>query len=131
EGRVGVFEQVARRGYHFDEVVGGHVGGHADGDAARAVDEQGGERGGQNLGLLQLVVVVGHEVDDVFVEVIGEGECGGGESGLCVPRRGGAVVEGAEVAVSVDERQAHDERLVEPHHGVVDRRVAVRVQLAH
>ena len=55
----------------------------------------------------------------------------GAMPGLGVARGGGAVVERAEVAVAVDERQAHRERLGHPHEGVVDRLVAVRVVLAH
>jgi hypothetical protein len=54
--------------------VGRHVRGHADRDAGRAVDEQVREGGGQDVGLLELPVVVGDEVDDVLVEVLGEGE---------------------------------------------------------
>ena len=55
----------------------------------------------------------------------------GGEPGLGVARGGRTVVQGAEVAVPVDERQAHGERLGHAHEGVVDRGVAVRVVLAH
>ena len=71
EGGVRVVEQVAGRADDLDEVVRRHVGRHADGDAARTVDEQVRECGRQNLGLGELVVVVGHEVDDVFVEAVG------------------------------------------------------------
>ena len=115
----------------LDEVVRRHVRGHADRDAARAVDEQVRVGGRQHLGLGELVVVVRHEVDDVLVEALGHRQGGGGEPGLGVARRGGAVVERAEVAVAVDERHAQRERLRHAHEGVVDRRVAVRVQLAH
>ena len=53
------------------------------------------------------------------------------ETRLGVPRGGGAVVERAEVAVTVDQRHAQRERLREAHEGVVDRGVAVGVQLSH
>ena len=90
-----------------------------------------GKAAGSTDGLGELVVVVGHEVDDVLVERVGHREGGGPQASLGVPRGGRAVVERAEVAVPVDERHAHREVLREPHEGVVDRRVAVRVQPSH
>ena len=128
---VRVLDQVPGRGDDFHQVVRGHVGGHADGDAGGAVDQQVRERGRQHVRLGQLVVVVGDEVDDVLVEVVRQGQRRGREARLGVPRGGGAVVERAEVAVTVDERQPQREVLRHAHHRVVDRRVAVRVQLAH
>ena len=120
-----------RRGHDLDEVVGGHVRGHAHGDAGSAVDEEVGEGRRQDLGLLELAVVVRDEVHDVFVEVLGEGERGRREAGFRIARGGGAVVEGAEVAVAVDEGNAQGEGLCQAHESVVDRGVAVRVQLSH
>ena len=66
-------------------------------------------------------------IDSVISDV------GVGHPALGVPHRGRRVVvaQRAEVAVAVDQRQAHRERLRHAHQGVVDRRVAVRVQLAH
>ncbi len=46
-------------------------------------------------------------------------------------RRRGVAVDGAEIALPVDQRHAQAERLRHADHGVVDRRVAVRVVLAH
>ena len=126
-----VRDQVPGGGDDFHQVVRGHVRGHADGDAGGAVDQQVGERRRQDVRLGQLVVVVGDEIHHVFVEVVGEGEGGGREAGLGVPRGCRAVVERAEVAVPVDQRAASGEVLRHAHHGVVDRGVAVRVQLAH
>jgi hypothetical protein len=115
----------------LDEVVRSHVRRHADGDAAVAVDQQIGKSRRQNGGLLELSVVVRDEINDVFVEVLGEGERGGREARLGVPGRGRTVVEGAEVAVAVDERDTEREILREAHERVIDRGVAVRVQLPH
>ncbi len=72
-----VLEKVDRRTHDLDEVVRGHVRRHADRDAGRAVDQQVRERRGQHVGLLELSVVVGDEVDDVLVEILGERERGG------------------------------------------------------
>ena len=131
ERRLRVRQQVPCGSHDLHEVVGGHVGGHADGDAARAVDEEVREGRGQHIGLQELVVVVRDEVDDVLVEVLRQRERGGGEPGLGVARGGGTVVERAEVAVAVDQRDAQGEVLRHPHQGVVDGAVAVRVQLSH
>ena len=46
-------------------------------------------------------------------------------------RRRRVAVDGAEVALAVDERVAQRERLRHPDERVVDRRVAVRVVVAH
>ncbi len=124
-------DEVPGRADHLDEVVRGHVRGHADGDAGGAVDEQVGVGGRHHAGLGERVVVVRDEVDGLLVEARDHEQRRGGHPGLGVARGGRAVVERAEVAVAVDERQAHRERLGHAHQGVVDRLVAVRVVLAH
>ena len=131
EAAVGVRDEVAGGADDLDEVVRRHVGREADGDAGDAVDEQVGVGRRQHAGLQQLVVVVRDEVDGVLVEARRHGQRGRGEAGLGVAGGGGPVVERAEVAVAVDERQPHRERLRHPHEGVVDRGVTVRVVLAH
>ena len=132
-GQVGVrvLDQVPGGGDDLDEVVRGHVGGHAHGDAGGAVDQQVREGRGQHRGLHELVVVVRDEVHDVLVEVRRHRHRGGAQPRLGVARGGRAVVQRAEVAVPVDQRQAQREALAHAHHRVVDRGVAVRVQLAH
>ena len=114
-------------------LCGRHVGGHPDGDARGAVDQQVGEGGGKDLGLLLLAVVVGAEVDGLLVDVRDHGHRGLGEAALGVAHRGGRVVaaEGAEVAVAVDEREPHRPRLGQPDQGVVDGGVTMGVQTAH
>ncbi|MBG9885180.1 hypothetical protein ABE10_00975, partial [Bacillus toyonensis] len=129
--RLGVLEQVGGCGDDLDEVVRGHVRRHADGDPGRAVHEEVGEGGGEDRGLLELPVVVGHEVDDVLVEALGESECGGSEACLGVARGGGAVVERTEVPVSVDERDTQGPGLGEAHEGVIDGGVSVWMELSH
>ena len=105
------------------EVVGRDVGGHAHGDARRAVDEEVRDARGQDDGLLLVVVVVRDEVDGVLVDV--------GEHLVRDPRharlgvahgRRRIAVDGAEVALAVDERVAQGELLDHPHERVVDRR---------
>src|SRR5690606_33678633 len=54
---------------HFADVVGRNIGGHAHGDAGRAVDQQVGNTGGQNVGDLFLAVVVVDPIDSFLVEI--------------------------------------------------------------
>ena len=97
-----------------------------------AVDEQVREARRQDERLALRLVVVRAEVDRVGVELaqhlLGELR----EARLGVAHRGRRiVVDRAEVALAVDERVAQRERLGEAHERVVDRRVAVRVMVAH
>ena len=107
------------------------VGGHADGDAVGAVDQQAGEARGQDRGFFQAFVVVGLEVDRFLVEIAQQlhGRLAQTRLGVthCCCR---VTVDGAEVAMAVDKRNAHAERLGQAHHGVVYGGVAVRVILA-
>ena len=121
-----------RGGDRLAQVVRRDVRRHADGDARGAVDQQVREARRQDDRLLLAAVVVGLEVDGVGVEVAQHLARERREPRLRVPhRRGGVVVDGAEVALAVDERVAHREVLRQPHERVVDRRVAVRVEVAH
>ena len=131
EGAVRMLQQVPGGGDDLDQVVRRHVRGHADGDPARPVDQQVWEGRRQDPWLLVGVVVVGDEVDGVLVQAGDHEHRGRRHPCLGVARRSGAVVERSEVAVPVDERQAHRERLSQPDQRVVDRAVAVRVVLAH
>ena len=131
QARLGVGDEVAGGGDDLAEVVRRHVRGHAHRDARGAVDQQVGEGGGQDVGLGEGVVVVGGEVDGVLVDVGRQGQRRGRQARLGVARRGRPVVEGAEVAVAVDERQAHGEGLGQAHERLVDGDVAVRVQAPH
>ena len=122
DDRVGDLAQVVRR----------DVRRHADRDAGGAVDEQVREARRQDQRLLVVAVVGGDEVDRVLVEVAQHLHRQAREARLGVAHgRGGVVVDGAEVALAVDERVAHGEVLRHAHERVVDGRVAVRVVLAH
>jgi len=130
---LGVLEQVTCRGDDLDQVVRRHVGRHADCDAGRAVDQQIGEGGRQDLRLELAVVVVGPQVDDLFVDA-GRHRHGGrceAALGVAVGRGRVVVAQRPEVAVPVDQRQPQRPGLRHPDQRVVDRGVAVRVQRGH
>ena len=117
---------------HLAQVVRRHVGRHADGDAGRSVDQQVRKRRRQHRRLFGRLVVVRREVDGLFVEirhhVVGERL----EPRLGVPHgRGRIAVDRSEVALPVHERVAHVEVLRHADERVVDRRVAVGMEVAH
>ena len=132
EGAVGLVDDHDGRVDDLSEVVRRDVGCHADGDARAAVHDQVGIACGQDGGLEGALVVVRGEVDGVHVDV---GEHVAGDllkAGFGVTHGGWRVaVDGAEVALAVDERVAHAEGLGEADHGVVDGGVAVGVIVAH
>ena len=114
------------------EVVGRDVGCHAHGDAGGAVEEQVRKLRGEDGRLLEGLVVVRDHVDRVLLEVAEELLGDALHPDLGVAHRGRAVaVDGAEVAVAVDERDAQREVLRHADDGVVDRRVAVGMVLAY
>ena len=124
-----------RRGGLADlfEVEGADIARHADGDARVGVDEHRREGGGQQRRLLHGVVVVIDEIDGLSVDVAEQLVADGRELRLGVtggsPRHV-AAVEFAEVALGVD--IGVQQRLIaarQAHHRVVDRGVAVRVEL--
>ena len=117
---------------HLAEIVRRNVGRHADRDAARAVDQQVREARRQDHRLLLVAVVVRLEVDGVLVDVVEQRHGRPGQAALGVAhRRRRIAVDRAEIALPVDQRQAHGEVLRHAHQRVVDRLVAVRMVFAH
>ena len=117
---------------HLAQVMGRDVGRHADGDAAGAIDQQVGEAGRQNVRLDRQFVVVGMEIDGVLVDIVEQAFRRLGQTRLGVAhRRRRVAVHRSEIALPVDQRQAHGEVLRHADHGVVDRAVAVRMVFTH
>jgi hypothetical protein len=112
------------------QVVRRDVRRHAHGDAGAAVDQQVRYARRQHRRDLLRAVVVVDEVDGFLVEVRQQrvGDLAHADFGVA-HRRGGVAVDGAEVALAVDQHVAHGERLRHAHDRVVDRRIAVRVVL--
>ena len=114
------------------EIVRGNVGRHADGDAAGAVRQQIREARRQDHRLPLVAVIVRLEADRVLVDVIEQRHRRAREPALRVAhRRRRIAVDRAEIALPVDQRQAHGEGLRHAHQRIVDRRIAVRMVFAH
>ena len=126
-----VFYQVDRSSRDFAQVVRRDLGRHADRDAGSAVEQAEGQAGRQQAGLVIDAVVVRLPLDRALVE-LGEQQLGDRrQAGFRVAHgRRVVAVARAEVALAVDHRVAQAPVLRHAHHGVVDRRIAVRVVLA-
>ncbi len=108
------------------------IGRHADGNSIRPIDDQIGKARRQHGGLGRAFVVIGNEVNRVLIDVGQHLAGNAGHAALGVAHgRGRVAVYGAEVALAINHGIAHAEGLRQPHHGVVDGRVAVRVIHAH
>ena len=117
---------------HLAEIVRRDVGRHADGDAAGAVDQQIGKARRQHRRLALVAVIVGLEIDGVLVDVVEQRHRRLRQPAFGVAHgRRRIAVDRAEIALPVDQRQAHGEILRHAHQRVVDRLVAVRVIFAH
>ena len=127
-----IVDQRHRRVDDLAEIVRRNVGRHPDRNAAGAVDEQIREARRQHHRLPLVAVIVRLESDRVLVDVVEQRHRGMREATFGVAhRRGRVAIDRAEIALPVDQRQAHGEGLRHTHQRVVDRRVAVRVVFAH
>ena len=64
-------EEMASGSNHLGKVVRRQVGGHAHGNSGGTIDQQVRNGRGKHLGLGLAAVVIGREVDDIFVEGVG------------------------------------------------------------
>ena len=105
---------------------------HADGDAGRAIGQEVREGAGQDDRLLVLLVVGRAEIDRVLGDAFEQRGRDLGHARFGVAHGGGVIaVDVAEIPLPVDQRIADREILGETDQRVVDRLVAVRMELAH
>ena len=130
--RIRLLDQIERGIAQLGDIVRRNRGRHADRDALRAVGEQIREGRRQHHRLLRHAVVVRPEVDGVFVDAIEQKPRHFGQARFGVAiGRGIIAVDIAEIALAVDQRIARGEILREAHQRVIDRLVAVRMEIAH
>ena len=116
----------------FRDVVRRDRRRHADRDALRAVGEQIRKRRRQHHRLFRHAVVVGAEIDRILVDAVEQKPRDLGQPRFGVAVGGGVIaVDIAEIALAVDQRIARGKILRQPHQRVVDRLVAVRMEIAH
>ena len=130
DGDVGVADEGHRAVDDLAQVVGRDVGGNADGNPGGAVQQQHRQPRGHHHGLLHGAVVVGREVDGIFLEVLQQLLGNPGHPDLRVSHgRGRVAVDGAEVSLSVDQRVTKRKVLGHANDRVVGGGVAVGVVL--
>ena len=131
-GDVRIVDHRHRRIDHFRQIVRRNVRRHADGDAAAAIDQQVRKPRRQHRRLLHRAVVIVLEIDRAFVDVVQQRARGLRQARFGVAhRRRHIAVDRTEIALPIDERQAHREVLRQAHQRQIDRLVAVRVIVAH
>ena len=128
---VRIDRELANARRDLPQVVGRNIRAHPHGDAARPVDQEVGNAPGEHDRLLPLSVEVVDVVDGAEVDVLQQLRGYGIETGLGVAvGRGRVAVDRAEVALPIDQGVPQREVLHHAHHGVVDRRIAMRVVFA-
>ena len=127
-----VVDEMQRRIAQFGGIVRRDRGRHADCDARRTIGEQVRKSAGQNDRLLVFLVVGRAEIDRVFGDAFEQRRRNLGHARFGVAHRRGVIaVDVAKVPLPVHQRIANGEFLGQTHQRVVDRLVAMRMELAH
>ncbi len=114
------------------DIVRWDAGRHADGDARGAIGQQIREIGRQHHRLLLAPIVVRPEIDRVLLDAVEQLGRNRRQPRLGVTVGGRIIaVDVAEIALAVDQRVANREVLRKAGKGIVDRLVAVRMEVAH
>ncbi len=125
---VGVVDHANQRLANFAQVVRRNRRGHAHRDAVGAVDQQVGKLRGEDRGLGVPLVVGGHVVDGVELEIFEHHRRDWRHAGLGVSHgRGGQPGDGAKVALLVDQHVPHVPLLGHADQGGIDDSLAVRM----
>ena len=131
-GGVRVLQEPLHTLGNLTQVMRRNIGRHTHSNTRRTVDQQVRDARGQNGRLQGLAVVVGLEINGVFVDVTHHLKGNGSHLGLSVSRRCSTVVTGgAEVTLTQSQRVTHNPALNQTHQSVVDSAIAVGVELTH
>ena len=117
---------------HFAEIVRRDIGRHADGDAGAAVDENVRKACRYHFRFLAAAIEIRLKVDGLFIDVLEQRIGGAREARFRVThRRRRIAVHRAEIALALDQRQAHGKILRHAHQRFVDRRIAMGMEITH
>ena len=131
ERGIRVRNQMPRTRNNLAQVMRSHVRCHTHRNAGRTIDQQVRERRWQHARLHELVIVVRHKINNVFVKIRSQRRRCGGHTCLRVAGSRRAVVKRTKVTVPIHQWQAHRKRLRQTHHRIVNSGIAVRVQFTH
>ena len=126
-----IVDQLQQRRAQFAGIVRRDAGRHADGDAGGAVGEQVRKPRRQNDRLVVLAVIGRAEIDGALVDAVEHRLRHRRQPALGVAHRRGVIaVDIAEIPLTVDQRVALRKILGEADQRVIDRQLAMRVELA-
>ncbi len=132
ETRMRIVHHLNRRVDHLGQIVRRDICSHAHRDTIRSVHDQVGKARRQHGGLKRRLVIVRDEVHRLHFDVVQHLPGNARHAALRVThRRRRVAVHRAKVALSVNHRIAQTEGLRQPHHRVINRRVAVRMVNSH
>src|ERR1019366_2871633 len=132
ELRVGIVHQRDGGVDDLRQIVRRNFCSHADGDSVGAIDQKIGNARGKNVRFNFVAIVVGMEVDSLFIEIFEQRGGNLEQLGLGITiGRGRVSVDGAKVSLTEDQRVAHAPRLRETNESVLHGEVAMRMVLAH
>jgi len=115
----------------FVQIMGRNIGSHAHSDATGPIQQEIGQCRRQYQRLRHGFIEVRAIIDRLFVQIRQQFLCDWGEARLGVTHSCGAItIDRTKVALTINEWVAHGEVLGHTHHGVVDRRVTMWVELA-
>ncbi len=130
DGGLRIAQHVQAGVHHLIEIVRRNIGGHAHRNTAGAIHQQIRQLARQDLGFFFGTVVIVLKIDCFLVDIGQHFVRNFGKPDFRIPHCGRVVsVDRAEVTLSVHQHMAHGKVLRQPHDGVVDRLVAVRVVL--
>ncbi len=127
----GLFDQMQERGAELADIMRRDAGRHPDGNARCAIGEQVRKAGGKDDGLAVLAVIGRPEIDGVLVDSVEHRLRHRRQPAFGVTHRGRIIaVDIAEIPLPVDQRITLRKVLCETHQRVIDRELAMRMELA-
>ena len=116
---------------HLSQVVAGDFCGQAHSNPAGTIEQGKGQPGRQLARLNRGAIVIRHEIDRAFVNLIEQQTGDFGQPGLGVAHgRSAIAIAAAEIALAIDQRVALAEILRHAHQRIVGSLVAMRVKPA-
>ena len=126
-----MLQQILGRSDRLCQIVRGNIRRHTDGDSRGTIDKQLRESSRQHFGLHELVVVVGNEIDRVFIKGGNQVQCSRSHASFRITCCCRTIIERTKVTVPINEWNTKIEGLCESNECVINRGITVRVKLTH
>ena len=131
-GQIGIFDQRLTGIDHFAQIVRRNVRRHTDGNTASTIDQHVWKTCRQNSRFAFFPIVVVDEIDGLLVQIAGHERRDLIKARFRITHgRSTIAVHGAEITLTVNQRQRHRKVLSHTHQRVIDRAVTMRVVGTH